>query len=364
MKGSPVNVFNEEVFVELQRVIEQIERDPPKVVVFRSGKPSGFFAGADVHQIRKLRTADEVRTVLAAGQELFERIERLPCPTIAVIHGLCLGGGLEFALACKYRVARDDAQTKLGLPEVQLGLIPGWGGTQRLPRIGRAATIAADDPRRLDAFCPESRGRGPGRSRRPSRHDSRQTLPTSSTTVSRADRCDGQAAGFWRTLLDGTWAGRKVVLATARKRVAKRGQHYPALGAALQAIEAGLQRPGAAGFTTERDEFSRVVFSPASRNLIEIFLQRERARKPATWVSENIAPAKVQKAAVVGAGTMGAGIAQLLALQGIPVVLKDINDEIVANGMKRIESLTSEAARKGVLIARRSRGAHAKHHSN
>jgi 3-hydroxyacyl-CoA dehydrogenase / enoyl-CoA hydratase / 3-hydroxybutyryl-CoA epimerase len=348
VKDSPVNVFNDEVARELQQVVEQLERDPPKAAVFRSGKPAGFLAGADVRQIRRLETEDEVRAVLTAGQELFDRVEQLPFPTVAVIHGPCLGGGLEFALACRHRVARDDAQTKLGLPEVQLGLIPGWGGTQRLPRLvglrqalrmilegstlsaKKAAAAGLVDlavpPEQFEAevsrFIDDRRA---GRSvRRPSR-------------------------GLLGTLVEGTWPGRAVVLATARKRIAKRARDYPAVPAALRAIEAGLGRVGPAGFAAERAEFAEVVFTPAARNLIELFFQRERARKPSTWVSSDHKPAPVRKAAVVGAGTMGAGIAQLVAFNGIPVVVKDINDEIVASGMKKIESLTSEAASKGVL---------------
>src|SRR5699024_4719987 len=125
-----------------------------------------------------------------------------------------------------------------------------------------------------------------------------------------------------------------------RKRIAGRGRDYPALPAALRAVEAGFRRPRDAGFAAERDEFARVVFTPAARNLIDLFLGRERARKPATWVSEEHKPAPVRKAAVVGAGVMGAGIAQLVALNGTPVAMKDVSDEVVANGMRKIESLT------------------------
>src|SRR5262245_14409854 len=135
VQDSPVNIFNPPVALELAALVERLERDPPRMLIFKSAKASGFLAGADVHHIRRMETPDEVRAVITAGQELFARVERLPCPTIAVIHGPCLGGGLELALACKHRIARDDASTKLGLPEVQLGLIPGWGGTQRLPRV-------------------------------------------------------------------------------------------------------------------------------------------------------------------------------------------------------------------------------------
>lgn len=348
VQGSPVNVFNEEVFRNLQRAIEQLERDPPHAVVFRSAKPSGFMAGADVHRIRQVETEVEARAVLAAGHELFDRVERLPCPTVAVIHGPCLGGGLEFALACRHRVARDDAQTKIGLPEVMLGLIPGWGGTQRLPRlvglrqalrmILEGSSLSASKAAAaglVDLAAPPNDFEGAvnrfvderlaGRSvRRPSR-------------------------GLLGTFLEGTSPGRAIVFRTTRKRIAKRARDYPALPAALRAIEAGFRLPRPDGFAAERDEFTRVVFTPVARNLIDVFLGRERARKPATWVSTAQKPAPVQKAAVVGAGVMGAGIAQLVALNGISVVLKDIDDEIVANGMKRIEALTTEAVTKGVL---------------
>ena len=106
---APMNVFNDAVVRELAEVVSLLEREPARAVVFRSAKASGFFAGADVHRIRRLESQGEAGAVQSIGQELFDRIERLPCPTVAVIHGVCLGGGLEFALACKFRVARDDA---------------------------------------------------------------------------------------------------------------------------------------------------------------------------------------------------------------------------------------------------------------
>jgi 3-hydroxyacyl-CoA dehydrogenase/enoyl-CoA hydratase/3-hydroxybutyryl-CoA epimerase len=317
-------------------------------VVFRSAKPSGFMAGADVHRIRQIESESEVRAVLTAGHELFDRGERLPCPTIAVIHGPCLGGGLEFALACRYRVARDDAQTKIGLPEVMLGLIPGWGGTQRLPRVVglrqalrmilEGSTLSASKAAAaglVDLIAP------------PDDFDAAVSRFVDDRLAGREVR--RPARGLLGAALEGTRPGRALVFRTARKKIAKRERDYPALPAAIRAIEAGFRDAGTAGFAVERDEFTRVVFTPTARNLIDLFLLRERARKPATWVSKDHKPAPVQKVAVVGAGVMGAGIAQLVALNGIPVTLKDINDEIVANGTKKIELLTSEAVTKGAL---------------
>ncbi|MBA4187380.1 MAG: multifunctional fatty acid oxidation complex subunit alpha [Planctomycetaceae bacterium] len=347
VQGSPFNVFNDQVIGELRAVLDELEHDLPRVVVFRSGKASGFFAGADVNRIQQLETADEVRSVIDAGHEVFGRIEHLPCPTIAVIHGPCLGGGLEFALACRYRIARDDASTKFGLPEVTLGLIPGWGGTQRLPRVVglrealriilegvnlNASKAAADGL--VDVSAP------------PEIFDATVSHFIDDRMMGRSVRRPSH--GLLDTLLDGTWPGHAVVLATARRRIAQRGRDYPAIHAALRAIEAGFGSPGSYGFEVEREEFVGVVFTPVARSLIGLFFQRERARKPATWV-RGVKPAIIQKTAVVGAGTMGAGIAQLLAFNGIPVVLKDINDEIVDAGIKKCAALTDAAVAKALL---------------
>lgn len=138
-----VNVLSEPVFEALHRVIDQIEVDDrTKRVVFQSPKPKGFCAGADLKRVAALRQEIEIEAFLRCGQETFSRLAQLSVPTVAVIHGACLGGGLEFALACRHRLAVDEPSTKLGLPEERLGLIPGWGGTQRLPRlIGETAAL-------------------------------------------------------------------------------------------------------------------------------------------------------------------------------------------------------------------------------
>jgi 3-hydroxyacyl-CoA dehydrogenase/enoyl-CoA hydratase/3-hydroxybutyryl-CoA epimerase len=347
VEGVPVNVFNEDVVGELRDVLDALERDPPRLVVFRSEKPSGFLAGADVKRIRQIKTEAEARIVLEAGQQLFDRVERLPFPTVAVIHGPCLGGGLEFALSCRFRVARDDAAAKLGLPEVQLGLIPGWGGTQRLPRqVGL---------RRALGMILEGSTLSAAKAAKVGLVDRAIPADAFDAEVARFvdDRLAGKPVrrrgrGVLGTLLERTAPGRKVVFSIARKRLGRKARQYPATEAALRAVEAGQRHGHAAGLAAERDEFAGVLFDPVARNLLGLFSLRERARKLSTWAGDT--PARpVQKAAVVGAGTMGAGIAQLLAVNGIPVVLKDINNEIVAAGMKRIEALTDEAAKKGVL---------------
>jgi 3-hydroxyacyl-CoA dehydrogenase/enoyl-CoA hydratase/3-hydroxybutyryl-CoA epimerase len=346
VQGSPVNVFNAEVVGDLQRAVERLEHDPPRALVFRSGKPTGFFAGADVKEIRKLRSEDEARAVQHAGQQFFDRIDHLPFPTVAVVHGLCLGGGLEFALACDFRVARDDTQTKIGLPETQLGIIPGWGGTYRLPHLVglRQALRIILEGSTLSAAKAAKAGLV-DLAAKPETFEAEVQRFVEERAAGVSVRRPGR--GFIGGLLDGI--GRRIVTAVARKKLGRKGHDYPALPAALRAVEIGLRDGHDAGLAAERVEFPKLLFGPVARNLIELFLRREQARRPATWVSEEHAPRKVQKAAVVGAGVMGAGITQLLAINGVAVVLKDIDAEIAESGRKKVEKLTNDAAAKGVL---------------
>ncbi|MEJ5276205.1 MAG: 3-hydroxyacyl-CoA dehydrogenase NAD-binding domain-containing protein [Thermogemmata sp.] len=350
VSGSPVNIFTEGLFAELRSLVERWERSLPRAVVFRSGKASGFLAGADVKQIQRLQTEEEVEAVLRAGQDLFTRLERLTCPTLAAIHGPCLGGGLEFALACRIRIARDDPSTRLGLPEVQLGLIPGWGGTQRLPRLigwRRAVTMILEgstlharkawEAGLVDAvYPPESWEAGI----ESFLADRLRGLPVPYPRRSLTDR-----------LVDGTWAGRWWLLVQARKRLGIKAEHYPALLASLRAIEAGMRGGVEQGYAAEREEFRRVVFTPQSRRLIELFFAREKARKASTWVRAAVRPRAFQKAVVVGGGVMGSGIAQLLAVNGLSVVIKEIQPDLAAAARQRVEELTRAAVSKGVLPA-------------
>ena len=352
MPDRPLNVLDEGLLRDLDALVASLEKDRTlSLVVFRSGKESGFLAGADVKQLQQIASSKEAETVLRVGQELYNRIALLPMLTVAVIHGPCLGGGLELALACGFRVARDDESTRIGLPETQLGVIPGWGGTQRLPRliglepalrmILEGQRLAASKAQKLglvDMLAP------------PDRFESAvQTFLT--------DRLAGKPLRRRKHALSArlrgdTWLGRRIVFHIARKRLGRLLRQYPALGAALRAIEVGLQRGLARGLQAERDEFCQALFTPACRNLLELFLQRERARKSATWSGDaGIVPQPVKTVGVIGAGTMGAAIAQLAAYQGLNVVLQDIRQDLVNDGLKRVGSLMQDAVRSGSLDA-------------
>jgi 3-hydroxyacyl-CoA dehydrogenase/enoyl-CoA hydratase/3-hydroxybutyryl-CoA epimerase len=133
--GQAVNALSQEMLVELDVLLERLAIDPPRGVVFRSAKATGFVAGADVREFQEFDARGTVNDALFRGQQTLQKLAALPCPTVAAIHGYCMGGGTELALACRYRVASNDASTRIGLPEVNLGIYPGWGGSVRLPRL-------------------------------------------------------------------------------------------------------------------------------------------------------------------------------------------------------------------------------------
>ena len=151
-KGTGTNTLSEDVLTELDEALAKIEQDRPRGLVIRSAKQSGFIAGADINEFRGLTDPTKIEALIARGHAVLDRLDRLPLPTVAVIHGYCLGGGLEVALACDHRVAIDDAS--FGFPEVMLGLHPGLGGTVRLTRPCESGAGNDADVDRQDAACP------------------------------------------------------------------------------------------------------------------------------------------------------------------------------------------------------------------
>ena len=317
--------------------------------MIESSKESGFLAGADVNAIVEIDSLEQAARVLQEGQRLFQSIESLSIPTVAVIHGPCLGGGLELALACDYRIARDDGATKIGLPEISLGVIPGWGGTQRLPKlvgltnalsmILQGKQVGARDALKMglidQAIQPESWGQGV---------DSFvQKVLAHGHNASPSHR-----RGLTQRLLENNFLGRKLIFSATRKKIASKAKNYPALKSALKAMEQGYR--GGDGFACEREEFVQLLSTMTCRNLLSLFFAREAARSSRTWSSEKVEAkySPIQKVGVVGAGAMGAGIAQLAALRGFSVVVKEINQEVADAGRQRIEGMVSKfVKRKG-----------------
>lgn len=353
---APVNVFNPSVLADLAGLIAMVEQSRDiQALVFRSGKDSGFLAGADVHQIEKLQSPEEARQACWIGQSLFARLENLPIPTVAVIQGTCLGGGLEFALACKARLVINDPRTKLGLPEVELGLLPGWGGTQRLPRkIGLSQALPMLlTGKKLSAKQAFDVGLA---DRLVDPADQDAALQAMLTDLLDGWRPAPKPRTWTAWFLDHTWLGRQLVLQQARKGIASKVQHYPALEAILDAVSVGLRGIGDEGFRVERQHFGELVFSNTSRRLVQLFFQREKARNVATWASVGLEkPAAIRKVGVIGGGVMGAGIAHWCATQGFAVAMKEVSAELVAQGLGRVKGLFDDAVRKGVMSSEEAR---------
>jgi 3-hydroxyacyl-CoA dehydrogenase/enoyl-CoA hydratase/3-hydroxybutyryl-CoA epimerase len=354
LEGRSVNAFSVAVLDELASLIATVRRDPTiRGVVFKSGKAGSFIVGADVNELKDMRGAETARALSQKGQAIFKELADLPVPTIALISGSCLGGGLEFAMACTYRIADDDRRTLLGLPEVLLGLIPGWGGTVRLPQLvgledslgmiltgemvngrqARSKGLVHDcvPPEALDHVADEIIRRHPVATGSMSSEKRTGTKPVFGP-VRRPLRKRLSQIGPMRKLT--------INIANKRAQARTRGQ-YPALTKAIEVIRAGVLVSPQAGFAAESSAIAELAEHPVTVELMRLFFLREDAKTPPSDLKIPIRPDSVQHAAVIGAGAMGAGIARIMAEKGIWVRLKDLKPEFVSRGMDIIRKMTS-----------------------
>jgi 3-hydroxyacyl-CoA dehydrogenase/enoyl-CoA hydratase/3-hydroxybutyryl-CoA epimerase len=340
--NATTNTLSKAAVVELNRTLDALDAHPPAGLVIRSGKPSGFIAGADVDEFDEISDAMGVRAILARGMGTFDRIARLSYPTLALIRGFCLGGGLELALACRYRVVVDEPSTRLGLPEVMLGIVPGWGGIKRLPKLV-GAPIALDmmlTGRTIDA-----------------RRAKRMGLADECVPVRIAEntaRSVLRAKPAPRTLpfpLSLTLAplARRYIAQSARKRVAQRARRdqYPAPYAIIDLWER-FDGDALASPPGDPASIESLFATPTARNLIRVFHLQERLKSLGKETA-----ADVSRVHVVGAGTMGGDIAAWCALRGLTVTLQDQDAARIAPAMKRAAKLFSERLKD----KRRVRGA-------
>jgi len=344
LKGEPVNKISRAVKDDVHATFAALEGDRAvQAVAFFSGKPDNFIAGADIEEFVRLTSAAEAERLSADGQELLERVARFPKPIAVGIHGACLGGGLEFALACHYRVASDHAKTQLGLPEVQLGLLPGAGGCQRLPRLigARAA---------LDLILAGKVERAARAFRLGIVDELVHPAILRDITIAAARRLAGgwrprrrRPGGFVGWLLDGNPLGRRVVYRAARKQVLKQTRgNYPAPLAALEAVEHGLRHGLAAGLKREAELFGQLAVSDVSRKLVQIFFATTALKKD-FGLANPPPPGEVKRLGVVGAGFMGAGIAGTAVVQaGVDVRMKDADLPRVAMGLAAARAIVDE----------------------
>jgi 3-hydroxyacyl-CoA dehydrogenase / enoyl-CoA hydratase / 3-hydroxybutyryl-CoA epimerase len=329
--GSSVNVLDTATLRQLEVIVNDLDRRSLRGIIFVSSKPAVFIAGAD---LKELAATEDRAGLVELGQQIFTRIEALRCVTVAAIHGACAGGGLEISLTCDYRVASDAHVTKIGLPEVKLGLIPAWGGSTRLPRLiglpralkvilggdlmpsAKALKLGLVDaiapPERLTLLA--ERFVDKGKPRRSFRHWG--WIPA------------------WQTVAALT---RKSVLPKTRG-------HYPAASSAIDVVSKSVVRSIPQSLAAEKKAILALAEGDVSRNLIRLFFLQDRAKHlPAPKA------ASIEKTAVIGSGVMGAGIAQWFAARGKEVLLRDVGPEQLAQGLHRAEKLFSDAKRRGIL---------------
>lgn len=355
LPNEKVNKLSTPVMAELKAHIEKIHTSSYKMLVIKSTKPKIFIAGADIEEIKELKTKVQVQAAVRSGQEIFNLIEDLPMPTMALINGACAGGGCELILACDYRIATDDASTRIGLPETLLGILPGFGGCVRLPRtVGlqasldvilagkllnskKALKIGLVDfvvhPNLLESFAATQ---------------IQKILNDGNQGRSQKRRKKFQARGVVNKLLEGPLKG--IVFNQAKKGVLKLTKgHYPAPLAALKVIcKTYGMSDRAQALQIECDYFCDCAVTDVSKNLIHVFYLTEMVKKQ-TGVSSAVKGKPIKHLGVLGAGTMGGGIAYVAADKGIDVRVKDISFEANAKALKHARDLWQKLVKKKVI---------------
>ncbi|MDX3772916.1 fatty acid oxidation complex subunit alpha FadJ [Chromatiaceae bacterium AAb-1] len=335
--GESMNVLKAEFAGEIGNLLNELQGNKQvKGIVFISGKPGSFIAGADISMLDSCDSAEQAESIARMGQEMFNRIEQLSIPVVAAINGPCLGGGLELALACHARVATTDPKTVLGLPEVQLGLLPGSGGTQRLAKL-------VGLQKALDMTLTGKQLRAE-QARKAGLVD--EVVPASILLDAAVQKAlqgkparQGPKLNLVGRFLEKTAIGRKVVFDTARKQTLSKTQgNYPAPLKILDVIQIGIDKGMTAGLAAEAKAFGELCMTTESAALRGLFFATTQMKKESG--AGDTKAAKVRKAAILGGGLMGGGIANVTVTKaGIPVRLKDINQQGIANALKYSYSL-------------------------
>lgn len=334
---SRANTLNQAVLTELESVAFVLSRRTDlKGLIFRSGKPGMFIAGADLNELGStLIDPLASHRLTRRGLDLFGSFEKLPFPTVAAIEGACMGGGLELALAFDYRIASTHPKTEIGLPEVKIGLIPGWGGTQRLSRLIGPALAAELICAGETANAQRARELGIVFDAVPSERlveEARRLLQRAQESKEWEEirRRKRQPVGL-------SEEQHSYIFAVARGQVmAKTKGQLPAPLAALAAIEKGCSLPLEDGLRIEAENFAPLIGSPISRNLIAVFFMTQRLQKDPGVANADIQPRSVERIGVLGAGIMGSGIAGAHIRRGIPVVMLDSLPQALEKGVASI----------------------------
>jgi 3-hydroxyacyl-CoA dehydrogenase / enoyl-CoA hydratase / 3-hydroxybutyryl-CoA epimerase len=337
--NSSANIFDRATLEELRQELDFITKNATHIkgVILISAKRSIFIAGLDLKTIGEKMPPAEMRALLELGQSLISRVASLPVPTVAAIHGAAMGGGCEISLACDYRLASPDRVTKIGLPETKIGLLPGWGGATRLPRliglpkaldfILAGKTVASQQALKMgivDVLVPGER--------------------LVEAAAKKIQQGKPNRPGHW--LVNNPLVVSVIATRLRKQLTQKTRGHYPAVLKAFEVMTRGICKSIPDSLALERDGILELVKTDACRNLIRMFFLQERAKKFAAISGES---KPVARAAVIGAGVMGAGIAQWLSARQLPVILRDVNTEQVAKGMGSIAKIYCDSVKRHVF---------------
>ncbi|MGF1775110.1 fatty acid oxidation complex subunit alpha FadJ [Vibrio wakamikoensis] len=328
--GEKMNTLQAAFAEEMAQLFEELEQKKSELkgLIVHSLKPDNFIAGADVRMLDACTSAEEAQSLAAKGQEMFQQLSDLPFPVVSAIHGPCLGGGLELALACDYRVCSDAGITKLGLPEVQLGLLPGSGGTQRLPRligllpsldlILTGKQLRAKKAKKLgvvDASVPKT-----------------ILLDVAKQFLEKGKKRKAKKLSKKEVLMAGTGLGRKVIFDQAAKKTNEKTRgNYPAADAILDVIRYGLEKGMKKGLENEAKRFGELVMTSESKALRSIFFATTEMKKE---FGSDAKPNTVNNAVVLGGGLMGAGITHVTVSKAkVPVRIKDVSNDGIVNAL-------------------------------
>ena len=346
--GETQNTLKAEFADEFDAIFEQIEKsDQIKAIVMISGKENGFIAGADISMLQNLKTEESVVELAKTGHQIFNKMESLNLPIVAAINGACLGGGLELALACSYRVSTDDPSSKFGLPEVQLGLLPGGGGTQRLPRLVGIATsldlmltgkqLNAKRAKRIGLIdeVVASANLRKAAEKAALKLVGKSKRKTSQLTFEVKTSSFLSIAELQKLGLETTTFGRKIIFDKALETVNKKTRgNYPAPEKIINCVAAGMEDGFEAGLNVEAKSFAELVMSAEAKQLMNIFFATTELKK---YSGVEGAPEllNISRVGILGGGLMGAGIAFVTADKAKKKVrIKDQNEQGVNHALK------------------------------
>jgi 3-hydroxyacyl-CoA dehydrogenase/enoyl-CoA hydratase/3-hydroxybutyryl-CoA epimerase len=346
---SAANIFDQAALIELNNHLDYIAGNPTlKGVILTSAKKSIFIAGADLTTLSRAKSPEELRPLIELGQSVFNRLVALGLPTVAAIHGACVGGGYEIALACDYRLASPDKATRIGLPETQLGILPAWGGSTRLARliglpkaldiILGGKTLAAKPALKcgmIDEIVPRE-----------------YLLQKASQLILKQGHRLRRRSRPLRIILSNAFPVVNLIRTRVEKQLLQKTRgHYPALPKALDVITRGLSKSIDESLALERDAILELGHSDTCRNLIRVFFLQERAKKLSVFSTPPTGrkAERVTNVAVIGGGVMGAGIAHWASSRDLGVILRDINHDAVAKALSSIAKLYDQGVQRHAL---------------